>query len=227
MLSALCTGRLYPQELLLELISVKRPSQPQDHSAARRIMSMTNSSDDIGNRTRDLPACSTMPQTTAPPPLYPTVLTTECKQDVIVRFVKYIFNSWRSSRKMASSKPKHVAMFSLIVYIIKLSWAKIILLLIIWTQFGLENFILGYLQIQMLKMQYVCNRIPYGNRCSNPHSEIVIDVSAARVQSVLMNDWCWSSLPLFMEAVFQSFIWDVLGNAQLAWWNESLFYFSV
>jgi hypothetical protein len=35
-------------------------------------MSMKNSSDTIGNRTRDLPACSTVPQPTAPPraPLY-------------------------------------------------------------------------------------------------------------------------------------------------------------
>jgi hypothetical protein len=30
-------------------------------------MSMKNSSDTIGNRTRDLPACSAVPQTTAPP----------------------------------------------------------------------------------------------------------------------------------------------------------------
>jgi hypothetical protein len=49
-----------------------RLSQLQDHSAAGIIMSMTNSSDTIGNRTRDLPACSTMPKKTAPPrtPLY-------------------------------------------------------------------------------------------------------------------------------------------------------------
>jgi len=33
-------------------------SRPQGHSAARSIMSMENSSDTIGNRTRDLPACS-------------------------------------------------------------------------------------------------------------------------------------------------------------------------
>jgi hypothetical protein len=43
-----------------------RPSQPQGHSAAGRIMYMKNSSDTIGNRTRELPVCSTVPQTTAP-----------------------------------------------------------------------------------------------------------------------------------------------------------------
>jgi hypothetical protein len=30
-------------------------------------MSMKNSNDNIGNRTRDLPACSAVPQSTAPP----------------------------------------------------------------------------------------------------------------------------------------------------------------
>jgi hypothetical protein len=44
-----------------------RLSQPQGHSAAGRIMSVKNSSDTIGNRTRDLPACSVVPQPTAPP----------------------------------------------------------------------------------------------------------------------------------------------------------------
>ena len=42
-------------------------SQPQGHSAAGRIMSMKNSTDTIGNRIRDLPACSAVPQTPAPP----------------------------------------------------------------------------------------------------------------------------------------------------------------
>jgi hypothetical protein len=43
-----------------------RLSRPQCHSAARRIMSMKNANDTVGNRTRDLPACSTVPQSTAP-----------------------------------------------------------------------------------------------------------------------------------------------------------------
>jgi len=41
----------------------------QGHSAAGRIMSMKNSNDTIGNRTRNLPACSAVPQPTAPPHL--------------------------------------------------------------------------------------------------------------------------------------------------------------
>ena len=44
-----------------------RLSQAQGHSAARRIMSMKNSNDTIGNQTRDLPTCSAVSQPTAPP----------------------------------------------------------------------------------------------------------------------------------------------------------------
>ena len=65
-LSALRTGCLYPQEIFLVLISV-RGWEPQGHSAAGRIMSMKNSNDTIGNRTRDLPTCSAVPQPTALP----------------------------------------------------------------------------------------------------------------------------------------------------------------
>jgi hypothetical protein len=44
-----------------------RLSQPQGHSAFGRIMSTKNVSDNIGNWTRDLLACSAVPQPTASP----------------------------------------------------------------------------------------------------------------------------------------------------------------
>jgi hypothetical protein len=44
-----------------------RSSQPQGHSATARITSMKNSNETTGNRTWDLPACSAVPQPTAPP----------------------------------------------------------------------------------------------------------------------------------------------------------------
>jgi hypothetical protein len=52
-----------------------RLSQPQGHSAAGRNMSLKNSNDTIVNRTRDLPACSAVPQTNAPPRQVTVLLT--------------------------------------------------------------------------------------------------------------------------------------------------------
>ena len=63
---------LLPQEIFLVLISVRGWVNPQGYSAARRIMSMKNSSDTTGNRNRDLSACITEPQTTAPPAACPS-----------------------------------------------------------------------------------------------------------------------------------------------------------
>jgi hypothetical protein len=78
--SALLTGRIYPQEGCLVLISVKRLSRPKSHNETGSIKSLKNSSDSIGNRTRDLAACSAVPQPSAPtraPPL--TVKTQKMK----------------------------------------------------------------------------------------------------------------------------------------------------
>jgi hypothetical protein len=48
--------------------------RPRKYSAAGRIMSLKNSNDTIGNRTRDLPACSAVPQPIAPPSVLVYVL---------------------------------------------------------------------------------------------------------------------------------------------------------
>jgi hypothetical protein len=66
-LSALRTGRLYPPGKIPGTHFCQRLSRPQGHSATETIMSMKNSSDIIGNRTRDVPVCSAVPQPTAPP----------------------------------------------------------------------------------------------------------------------------------------------------------------
>ena len=65
-LSALGTGRLYPSGNISGIHFCYRLSRPQGYSAAGRIMSMKYYSDTIGNRTRDLPTCSAVPQPTAP-----------------------------------------------------------------------------------------------------------------------------------------------------------------
>jgi hypothetical protein len=63
-LSALRTGRLNPPGNIPGTHFCYRLSRLQGHSAARRIKSMKNSYDTIGNQTRDLPACSAVPQPT-------------------------------------------------------------------------------------------------------------------------------------------------------------------
>jgi hypothetical protein len=66
-LLALHTSRHYPPGNIPGTHFCQRPSQPQGHSAAGRIISMKNFRGTIGNRTRDLQGCSAMPQPTAPP----------------------------------------------------------------------------------------------------------------------------------------------------------------
>jgi hypothetical protein len=60
--SALRTGRLYPQKIFSGTYLCYTLSRPQRHSASGRIMSMKNSIDTIGNRSRDLPVCSAVPR---------------------------------------------------------------------------------------------------------------------------------------------------------------------
>jgi hypothetical protein len=66
-LSAQRTGRLYPQEGFLVVISVRGWVDLRAVVWPGRIKSLKNSSDSIGNRTRDLPVCITVPQPTTPP----------------------------------------------------------------------------------------------------------------------------------------------------------------
>jgi len=65
-LSAPRIDRLYPPGNILGTHFCEKLSQPQGLSAPGRIMSMTNSNDTIGNRTRTLPARSAVPQPKVP-----------------------------------------------------------------------------------------------------------------------------------------------------------------
>jgi len=70
-----------------------RLSQPQGHSAAGRITSMKNSSDIIGNRTRDLRTCSPVPQPTVPPCTPKQTLNTKCSHCPLVYISERFLNS--------------------------------------------------------------------------------------------------------------------------------------
>ena len=65
-LSALRAGRLYPTGNIPGTHFCLRLSWFQGHSVARRVMWIKKSSDTIGNRTSDIPACSTVTQPNAP-----------------------------------------------------------------------------------------------------------------------------------------------------------------
>jgi hypothetical protein len=65
-LSAVRTGRSYPPGNIPSTHFCSMPRGTQGQSAAGRNMSMKNSIGTTGNSTHYLPACSAVPQTTAP-----------------------------------------------------------------------------------------------------------------------------------------------------------------
>jgi hypothetical protein len=77
-LSALHICGLYPQGKITGTRFCYTLSWPQGHSAAGRIKSMQIVKDTIGNRTRDLPACSTVPPPTALPHVPFTTWAVSC-----------------------------------------------------------------------------------------------------------------------------------------------------
>jgi hypothetical protein len=66
-LSALRAGRPFTSQEIPGTHFRQKMSGPQGHSAAGRIRSIEKSNDLIGIRTRDLPACSIVPQPTTMP----------------------------------------------------------------------------------------------------------------------------------------------------------------
>jgi hypothetical protein len=89
-LSALRAGRLLPPGKYLVLICW-RLSRPQGHSAAGRIRPIEKSSDLIGNRTRDLPNCSVVPQPTTLPHAPDTLHISRNQVSYLFPFCSYFF----------------------------------------------------------------------------------------------------------------------------------------
>ena len=81
-LPALRTVRLYPSGDTPGTHFCQRVSRPQGHRAAGRNKAMRNPSDPNGNRARDLPACSALPQPNTPLCALSSV-TGNCKEIVV------------------------------------------------------------------------------------------------------------------------------------------------
>jgi hypothetical protein len=94
-LSALRNGHLYPPGNTPSTHFGYRLSRPQGHSATGTIMSMKNSSDTIGNRTHDLPACRAVPQPTAPPRVHLYVGRCELFDQVFIGIIFGVTENWK------------------------------------------------------------------------------------------------------------------------------------
>jgi hypothetical protein len=81
-LSALRTGRPLPPGIFL----VEAESIP-GLSAVGRIRSIEKSNDLVGNRTRDLPTCSIVPQPTTPPRAHCIILYIHKNKRVLLNFL--------------------------------------------------------------------------------------------------------------------------------------------
>ena len=95
-LSDLHASHLYPPRKYSCYSFLFRLSQPQGHSAARRIMSMKNSTDTIRNQTHDLSACSTAPQPCHCVPPATTGVRVNENQNLTVRASRVTSNTTKS-----------------------------------------------------------------------------------------------------------------------------------
>jgi hypothetical protein len=66
---------------------------------------MKNSTDTIGNRTRDLPACSAVPQPTAPPRV--PILVLDTLHHILVRCIRYIWTCNTGSDGRTDGRTSH------------------------------------------------------------------------------------------------------------------------